>query len=103
MAGKKKATGEQSFAAARARLDEILDELESDAGDVDQLAARVREASELIRFCRERLAGARQEVTEVVAALAADAEQDDGPADVGPADVGPEDRSDDGEKADLPF
>jgi len=37
-------------------LDEILDELEGDTGDVDQLAARVKEASELIRFCRERLA-----------------------------------------------
>lgn len=80
MATKKKAA-EQSFAGARARLDEILDELESDAGDVDALAARVKEASELIRFCRERLAGARQEVTEVVAALAADAEEDDGDED----------------------
>jgi exodeoxyribonuclease VII small subunit len=60
-----------SFAEARARLDEILSEVESDSGDVDQLAAKVREAAELIRFCRDRLAAARHEVTQVVADLAA--------------------------------
>jgi exodeoxyribonuclease VII small subunit len=62
---------EPSFAEARARLDEILDEVESDTGDVDQLAARVKEASELIRFCRDRLADARLQVTQVVAELSA--------------------------------
>ena len=62
----------KSFSEARERLDEILEELERDSGDVDVLAARVREASELIRLCRERLATARQEVTEVVASLAAE-------------------------------
>ena len=62
---------ELSFAEARARLDEILSEVESDAGDVDQLAAKVREAAELIRFCRDRLAAARHEVTQVVADLSA--------------------------------
>ncbi|MCB9899571.1 MAG: exodeoxyribonuclease VII small subunit [Planctomycetes bacterium] len=62
----------ESFAEARERLDAILAELEDDAGDVDRLAARIREASMLIRFCRERLAAARQEVTEVVAELTAE-------------------------------
>jgi exodeoxyribonuclease VII small subunit len=62
---------EPTFAEARARLDEILDEVESDGGDVDQLAAKVREASELIRFCRDRLSAARAEVSRVVADLAA--------------------------------
>ena len=62
---------ELSFADARARLDEILAEVEADSGDVDQLAAKVREAAELIRFCRDRLAAARHEVTQVVADLSA--------------------------------
>ena len=62
---------ELSFAEARARLDEILAEVESDAGDVDQLAAKVREAAELLRFCRDRLAAARHEVTQVVSDLSA--------------------------------
>lgn len=78
-----------SFAQARARLDEILSEVESDAGDVDQLAAKVREAAELIRFCRDRLAAARHEVTQVVADLSAleqsvaadDQNKDDGDED----------------------
>ena len=92
---------ELSFAEARARLDEILSEVESDAGDVDQLAAKVREAAELIRFCRDRLAAARHEVTQVVADLTAleqsvsadaedqdDDEDDDVEEDVADADEG---------------
>lgn len=62
---------EPTFAEARARLDEILDDVESDSGDVDQLAAKVREASELIRLCRDRLSAARAEVSRVVADLSA--------------------------------
>src|SRR5262245_3239301 len=62
---------ELTFAEARARLDEILAEVEHEDGDVDQLAARVREAAELIRFCRDRLSSARAQVTEVVAELSA--------------------------------
>ena len=62
---------ELSFAEARARLETLLSEVESDAGDVDGLAAKVREAAELIRLCRDRLAAARHEVTQVVADLSA--------------------------------
>ena len=85
----KKATKKSSptFAEARQRLDELLEELEREAGDVDKLAARIKEASELIRLCRERLSAARQEVREVVAELAADvpATQDDEVLDEDPA------------------
>jgi exodeoxyribonuclease VII small subunit len=91
---------ELSFAEARKRLDEILSEVESDAGDVDQLAAKVREAAELIRLCRDRLAAARHEVTQVVADLTAleqsvsadaedqDDDDDDVEEDVADADEG---------------
>jgi exodeoxyribonuclease VII small subunit len=65
-------TKEPTFAEARERLDTILEELERDSADVDMLAARIREASELIRFCRERLATTRQEVQKVVAELSAE-------------------------------
>jgi exodeoxyribonuclease VII small subunit len=102
MATKKKT---KSFAEARERLDEILEELERDSSDVDVLAARVREASELIRFCRERLATARQEVTEVVASLAAEsravASDDDEESDEG-EDEDDESDSEAGEGG-LPF
>ncbi|MED5329952.1 MAG: exodeoxyribonuclease VII small subunit [Planctomycetota bacterium] len=59
----------KTFREARERLDEILDELEQDGGDVDQLASRVKEASELVRFCRDRLSAAKVEVQQVVADL----------------------------------
>jgi len=62
---------ELNFAEARARLLEILHEVESDSGDVDQLASRLKEAAELHRFCNERLAAARAQVAAVVADLAA--------------------------------
>jgi len=62
---------EPTFAEARERLLQILREVESDAGDVDQLVARVKEAAELYRFCNDRLAVARTQVTQVVADLAA--------------------------------
>jgi len=61
----------KTFAEARARLDEILEDLEREPDDVDQLAARIQEASGLLRFCRERLSAARLEVQEVVAGLTA--------------------------------
>ena len=60
-----------SFAEARERLEQILAEVESDEGDVDRLADRVKEASDLIRLCRDRLSAARSQVEKVVADLEA--------------------------------
>ncbi len=73
-----------SFAEARQRLDELLDEVEADTSDVDELAARVREAAELIRFCRDRLAAARLQVTQVVADLSALEQASAGPSEPTP-------------------
>lgn len=93
-----------TFAEARARLDEILEALERESDDVDQLAARIKEASELIRLCRERLSAARHEVRDVVADLAADTQPDAAEA---PADEWPEAEDDEGENSSsggtLPF
>jgi exodeoxyribonuclease VII small subunit len=60
------------FAAAMAELETILEEIESEAVDVDVLADRVKRASELIRLCRSRIADARMEVERVVAQLEGD-------------------------------
>ncbi len=62
------------YAEALAELEGILDELDGDEVDVDVLGARVRRASELLRLCRERIAGARFEVEQVVAELEAEVE-----------------------------
>jgi len=58
-----------SYAEALAELDDILAELEDEALDVDVLSDRVERASELIRFCRERITTARTQVQQIVADL----------------------------------
>lgn len=50
-------------------LERILEDLENDEIDVDELAARVKRGSELIRLCRERLVTSRAQIEEVVADL----------------------------------
>lgn len=64
------------YADALAELEDILEEIEGDAVDVDVLAARVKRAAELLRVCRGRITAARDEVSRIVADLepAADAE-----------------------------
>ena len=67
------ADGEEiSYVDALAELLRILDELDGDEVDVDVLGARVRRAAELLRLCRDRIAGARFEVEQVVAELESD-------------------------------
>jgi exodeoxyribonuclease VII small subunit len=65
---------EIGYAEALAELEDILDELDGDEVDVDVLGTRVRRAAELLRLCRERIAGARFEVEQVVAELEAEVE-----------------------------
>jgi exodeoxyribonuclease VII small subunit len=59
------------YADAMAELDGILDELERDDLDVDVLAERVKRASELIKFCRTRIARAQDDVDKIVVDLEA--------------------------------
>lgn len=65
------------YADALAELEEILDEIEGDAVDVDVLAARVKRAAELLRVCRQRITAARDEVGRIVADLEPADEPDD--------------------------
>lgn len=58
-----------SFAEAMHELTTIVDELESDALDVDHLADRVARAAELVQMCRERLDGAKFAVEEILDSL----------------------------------
>ena len=63
------AAPEIGYGDALAELEGILDEIEDDSVDVDVLATRVRRAAELLRVCRDRIASARIEVTQIVADL----------------------------------
>ena len=58
-----------SYASAVEELDEILAELEDDSLDVDILGDRVKRASELISFCRNRITSAKTQVEQSVADL----------------------------------
>lgn len=62
-----------SYTAALAELDAILADLESDEVDVDRLAQQVQRAATLIEICRNRIEGARLEVTRIVASLTPEA------------------------------
>ena len=57
------------YAEALAELESILRELDDDQLDVDALAERVERAAHLVQLCRERVAGARLAVEEVVTDL----------------------------------
>lgn len=48
-------SAELNYETAYAALQDILRSLQDDAVGVDELSAKVAEAADLIRFCRERL------------------------------------------------
>jgi exodeoxyribonuclease VII small subunit len=65
------------FTEALRELTTLVDELESDALDVDALTERVERAAELVQWCRERIDGARLSVEEVLVHLEDTSDQPD--------------------------
>ena len=65
-----------TYAAAAAELDAILGALERETVDVDDLEARVRRATELIAFCRERLSRTQLQVERIVSEIGTEARPD---------------------------
>ena len=86
-----------SYAEAQAELDAILHELDGDEVDVDVLGARVRRAAELLRLCRDRIAGARFEVEQVVGELEVEADKAAAADDIDEVDDLDDDLADDGD------
>ena len=74
----RKAEEPARYAEMMEELERILEQLESDSIDVDELSARVKRASELIRICRKRLVESQTEIEQVVADLDALDEDEDG-------------------------
>jgi exodeoxyribonuclease VII small subunit len=56
----------QTYREAFAELEKILEELEGDNPDVDDLATRVRRASELIKFCKGKLHDTESEIEKII-------------------------------------
>lgn len=62
---RKKDDNNIGYEDAVTELEEILDALSDDDINVDELAGRVKRATELVKVCRERIAAARLEVKEI--------------------------------------
>jgi exodeoxyribonuclease VII small subunit len=62
---RKKDDNNNGYEDAVTELEEILDALSDDDINVDELAERVKRATELVKVCRERVAAARLEVKEI--------------------------------------
>lgn len=55
-----------SYTDAMREIEEILSSLQNGETDIDTLAEKVRRATELIGKCREKLCGAKAEVTKIL-------------------------------------
>jgi exodeoxyribonuclease VII small subunit len=56
----------QTYNQAIAEIEEILGQMESEELDVDELSAKVKRVSELVRFCRNKLKNTEEEVEKVL-------------------------------------
>ncbi|MDX1910481.1 MAG: exodeoxyribonuclease VII small subunit [Saprospiraceae bacterium] len=52
---KKQVEKPDNYESAWAELQQVVNELQSGAVGIDELSAKIERASELVRFCRERL------------------------------------------------
>ena len=60
-----------SFSAAMEELESILERIDGDGTDIDQLAAELRRAQELLELCRGKIRKADVEVNQIVKQLEA--------------------------------
>ena len=58
-----------SYSKAIERINQIVEEIENDAPDVDVLTARVKEATALIANCKEQLQNADAQISETLEKL----------------------------------
>lgn len=55
-----------SYSEAIAAIDEILQQIETGELDVDELAEKVKQASELLKICKNKLFNTEKEVEKVL-------------------------------------
>ena len=55
-----------TYAKATERLNEILQQIEQEQLDIDTLTDTIKEAKQLIKFCKERLYKVDQEIKEIM-------------------------------------
>lgn len=57
---------EQTYAGAVTVLEELLQQMETGELDVDDLAEKVKQASQLLKFCREKLFSTEKELEKIL-------------------------------------
>ena len=57
----------ETYSEAIDRLEKIVAQIDSNELDIDQLAARIKEANEIIAFCTAKLTKAEGEVEKLLA------------------------------------
>lgn len=61
-----KEINKMSYTEAKRELEELVSYIESGKPDVDILTAKVKRASELIAFCKEKLTGTDKELQKIL-------------------------------------
>jgi exodeoxyribonuclease VII small subunit len=56
----------QSYAEAIANIEEILQQVETGELDVDELAGKVKQASELLKLCKSKLFNTEKEIEKIL-------------------------------------
>lgn len=59
--------GEQKYEEAFAQLQDIVRKLESDQYDIDEIAAQLKTAQRLIKFCKNKLSKTEAEILKIQA------------------------------------
>jgi exodeoxyribonuclease VII small subunit len=57
---------ELSYSEAIAGIEEILQQIETGEPDVDDLASKVKQASELLKLCKEKLFRTEKEIEKIL-------------------------------------
>lgn len=55
----------QKYETALAQLETIVRKMEANEYDIDELAAQLKTAQQLIKFCRDRLTQAEEEISKL--------------------------------------
>lgn len=56
----------ESYAQAMEKLENIVSAVEKDELDIDQLSEKLKEAQKLVRFCKDKLYKADEEIKKIM-------------------------------------
>ncbi|WP_321438751.1 exodeoxyribonuclease VII small subunit [uncultured Bacteroides sp.] len=56
----------ESYAQAMEKLEDIVSAVEKDELDIDQLSEKLKEAQKLVRFCKDKLYKADEEIKKIM-------------------------------------